>query len=103
MQRYFTYLLIPLLFTSVSFAQDKLDTINIEIIKEYEPTISDAYKINDNPQIYDTIPFVPELSYSIRSSRVKTVFEIEPIKPARIKGEPLLKLYRSYVKAGIGT
>src|SRR3989304_7378333 len=83
--------------------QDKLDTINVEIIKEYEPTISDAYKINDNPRIYDTVPFAPKLTYSIKSSKINTVFDVEPINPAKIKGEPLVKLYKNYAKLGFGT
>jgi len=83
--------------------EENLDTISIEIIKEYEPTISDAFKINDNPQVYDTVPFVPKLTYAIKSSKINTVFEVEPIKHARIRGEPLMKLYKNYIKAGFGT
>jgi hypothetical protein len=34
---------------------------------------------------------------------VNTVYEIDPIKAANVKGEPLNKLYKGYVKGGFGT
>ena len=80
-----------------------LDTISITLLTPYAPTISDANKKNDNPIMVDEIPFSPKLVYSIKTEKISSDFEIQPIKPARIKGEPLSKLYRSYLKIGYGT
>jgi len=101
------HLLLSLFLLSpwVVFAQDgdKLDTISIEIVKEYAPTISDAYKKKNNPQEADSIDFSTPIDYQIKPRQITTGFEVEPVAPARIKGEPLIKLYKSYVKAGFGT
>ena len=84
-------------------AEKELDTISITLLTPYVPTISDANKRNDNPIMVEEIPFNPKLDYSIKTEKISSDFEIQPIKPARIKGEPLSKLYRSYLKIGYGT
>jgi len=92
--------------TAMGYGQtdkENLDTINIEVVTEYTPTISDAFKKNDNPKVIDTVPFEPKLNYSIQSKKITSDFELVPIKPAKIKGEPLSKLYRAYLKVGYGT
>lgn len=75
---------------------------DVIIIDAYKPTISDAFKLNENPKISDTIVKMPELNYSIMSKTIQTSFDIEPIKPAKMIGEPLTKLYKSYIKLGFG-
>jgi len=75
----------------------------VKVIKPYEPAVSDAFKINELPQITDTIKFIPEFNYKIKQIPVATSFDIQPIKPAKMVGEPLKKLYRSHIKAGFGT
>ncbi len=75
---------------------------DVYIIGGYNPTISDAFKINENPKITDTVIAKPQLSYSIQSQPIKTSFTVEPIKPAKMIGEPLTKLYMSYIKIGFG-
>lgn len=75
----------------------------VKVIKPYEPTISDANKINELPKIVDTIKIDPEFNYKIKSIPVHTSFETKPIKAAKMVGEPLKKLYRSHFKAGFGT
>lgn len=75
----------------------------VTIIAPYEPTISDAIKLNFSPNIKDSVFSQPKFSYSIQSSKIPTSFQIEPIKPAKIVGEPITKLYKNLIKAGIGT
>jgi hypothetical protein len=75
---------------------------DVIIIDAYKPTISDAFKINENPKITDTVVKKPELNYSITSKAIHTSFDVEPIKPAKMIGEPLTKLYKSYIKLGFG-
>ncbi|HIA37191.1 MAG TPA: hypothetical protein EYN89_10800 [Flavobacteriales bacterium] len=86
------------------FSQDKdvLDTVKFEIVQGYTPTISDAFKKNDAPKVDFTPPEQPKLGYSISSNKFSSDFKVMPVQPARIKGEPLQKLYRGYVKLGGG-
>ena len=93
---------ILLLVSTISFAQ-KLDTTTIVTIKPYDPVLSDAFKIKDYPTIQDTDKVIPKLSYSFINKQVPVDFQVENILPAKIKGEPLVKLYRGYAKVGFGS
>lgn len=84
-------------------AQDNLDTTTIITVKPYSPTLSDAIKIKDNPSINDTDKIVPTLKYSFLNKQYPVNFNTIDIKPAKIKGEPLVKLYHGYSKLGFGT
>ncbi|MFZ4412706.1 MAG: hypothetical protein ACOYOV_06455 [Bacteroidales bacterium] len=75
----------------------------VTVIAAYEPTISDAIKLNFNPSIRDSVFELPKFSYGIQSTQILTNFQIDPIKPAKIVGEPISKLYNYLVKAGFGT
>jgi hypothetical protein len=74
---------------------------DVIVIKPYEPTISDAYKINMLPIIDDTVRFTPSFNYSILPSVIKTEFEPKAINPAKMT-IPLSKLYNNYVRLGLG-
>src|SRR3990167_7041478 len=91
-----------LLASTSSFAQ-KMDTATIITIKPYDPILSDAFKIKDYPTIQDTDKVIPKLSYSFINKQVPVDFQVENILPAKIKGEPLVKLYRGYAKVGFGS
>lgn len=67
----------------------------------YKPSISDAFKINDQPQLADTTAEKPKLTYAIRKVSFENKFETEEIKPARIK-ETVSKIYPNYAKIGLG-
>src|ERR1039457_6216538 len=84
------------------FAQKILPDTTIKVEKFFKPTIADAYKINDAPVVKDTVPPAPAPNYSISSKKVFTPFNVEPLKPAKMVGEPLTKLYSSLLKIGYG-
>lgn len=79
-----------------------LDTENVVSVQEYQPTITNAIKITDNPVFSDSAPSLPVLKYGILSKQIVSTFVPQPIAPATIKGEPLSKLYSSYAKLGAG-
>lgn len=85
-----------------AYAQKILKDTMIHVVKSFQPTIADAYKINDLPVVKDSVPPVLQLSYAIRSKKINTPFTVEPLKPAKMVGEPLTKLYSSFVKVGGG-
>ena len=91
------------LLPTLVYGQDDLDTIEFVVTGNYNPTISDAYKISDYPTIDGEPLLKPTLNYAIKSEKFVSDFEIVPVKPARIKGEPLQKLYKAYIKLGGGS
>ncbi len=74
----------------------------VVVVKPYEPTLSDAYKISTLPKIYDSASVKPSFHYSILPVRTDAPFDLKPIKAARMVGTPLEKLYNSYIRLGIG-
>ncbi len=74
----------------------------IVVVNPYKPSISDANKINMLPKIEDTVKTVPTFNYRIFPQRMETQFEVRPINAAKMVGIPLNKLYKSYIKMGIG-
>ncbi len=86
-----------------TFGQIDDNKNEVTVIASYEPTISDAFKINFSPNIKDSVFKQPTLSYGIQTVKIPTTFQLLPIKPAKIVGEPITKLYRNLIKAGFGT
>ncbi len=85
-------------------AQDSgLDSLKGTHTGAYKPTIADAIKISETPEIVDSTKKIQVPEYNIKSTKIKTNFTPEPIVPAQIAGDPLEKLYNSLVKLGIGT
>ena len=79
-----------------------LGTEQVNVVQDYKPTVIDAVKLNDNPTINDSTPLNPKLTYTFLNKKFNQNFELEPISAAKMKGEPLNKLYKSYVKIGLG-
>lgn len=95
--------LAGLLSTVSLFGQRPMDIEEIRVVAPYEPSVSDAFKINDNPRIDDILDEKPTFNYSIMPRRLTTRFELEPITAARMRGEPLTKLYQGHLRGGFGT
>jgi hypothetical protein len=74
----------------------------VEVVKPYEPVVSDANKINILPNINDSVVIKPAFQYSIVPAVIKTDYQVNPINAAKMVSMPLSKLYRSYLKLGIG-
>lgn len=83
-------------------AQEMIDK-EIVVVKPYQPSLSDAYKINVLPRVSDSISIRPSFEYSIQPKKFDTRFQVRPINAARMVGTPLTKLYKSYLKLGMGT
>lgn len=101
--KYILSLVAATLLAFSSNAQRGADSTTIISVEEYKPILTDAFKIKQNPSIKDTNKIIPELKYSFLKKQVPVSFQLNPIKPAKIKGEPLVKLYRGYAKLGFGT
>lgn len=94
-----------LLFSTAIWAQEEKDkelSKQVNVIREFEPSISDAFKINELPKLVDTIKINPSFDYFLNKYPISTSYDVTPIKPARMVGEPKPILDRGYIKLGVG-
>ncbi|WP_439183482.1 hypothetical protein [Carboxylicivirga taeanensis] len=82
-------------------AQEKINQ-DVKVVKEYNPTISDAYKVNYMPVLADSTTFNPRFNYRIISTSVTTDYQPAPIAPARINASRKEYLHKSFIKGGVG-
>ncbi len=75
---------------------------DVMIFKSYSPVIGDANKLSEQPQIVDTNAVDPNFEYSINSLPFFPSFTPQAIKPVKMVGEPLKKLYSHYALVGFG-
>jgi hypothetical protein len=72
------------------------------VVKDYKPVLAESFKISNAPETDTSTSTPPALSYSISSHSAGTALEIPPVKPVKIKDEPLPKLYHALAKIGVG-
>ncbi|MAY85077.1 MAG: hypothetical protein CMP59_13185 [Flavobacteriales bacterium] len=83
-------------------AQRELPSDTFRVVKDYQPVLIDADKIKQRAEIDDTLKLNTKLEYKLIDRRYPVSFQPEPIEAARIKGEPLVKLYNGYARVGVG-
>ncbi len=83
--------------------QTNLGDEQINVVKAYQPTLSDAFKISDVPSRDTAVAYIPDMKYEVDQVQFPTLYTISPIKPLRIKDENIKKLYRGFIKGGYGT
>ena len=95
---------ILLIFISCfSFAQEPdLGVQEIQVTESFIPSVPLANKIMDLPQNQDTFKVETKVEYFLNSKQYLTSYSVDTISPAKIKGEPLSKLYSTYLKLGLG-
>ncbi|TAL58615.1 MAG: hypothetical protein EPN85_11250 [Bacteroidetes bacterium] len=84
------------------FAQKILKDTMLHVVKSFQPTIADAYKMNDMPVVRDSVPPIPKLTYGINSKKINTPFTVATLKSAKMVGEPLSRLYSTLIRVGGG-
>ncbi len=100
--RLFLFLAALFLLNSQLIAQQKEIRKEVKVVKPYEPSLSDVRKIDISPVIRDTVKYHPKVRYVISPKPMMVPFKARPIKPARLAGESIPRLYKSYFKLGIG-
>ena len=88
-------------FQNKVFAQNEIQK-EVRVIKPYSPTLSEANKISLLPEFNDTLRVTPNFGYVIFPKRFETDYKIDPIKPAKMVGMPIPKLYKSQLTLGAG-
>ncbi len=76
---------------------------SVIITAQFDPIVNEAMKLSENPTIFDTSFTMPSFEYQILNKVFPTRMNINQIKPAKVKGEPIAMLYNGNIKAGIGT
>ncbi|MBP7039056.1 MAG: hypothetical protein KBB30_09150, partial [Bacteroidales bacterium] len=74
----------------------------VTLYNPYKPSLSDARKLSFLPDINDTASVNPVFSYDVNSEAFNPTHSISPIKSASLLSDPLPKLYKSYVRLGLG-
>ena len=92
----------------MTFAQerenDTIDTETVNVVKAYKPTISDAFKIKETPNLNDSTSLKKkEIKYNIFSIPVASTFTPAKGKAASVNKEKPVKLYDNYASLGLGT
>ena len=106
MTRYIIFLIFLMISASV-FSQKKkkerITTEEINVVKPFSPTVSEAFKINTEPQI-DSVDLgeKKEISYTINSIPVASTFTPAKGKAKSLKREPKERFYNNFVSLGYG-
>jgi hypothetical protein len=74
----------------------------VEVVKSYRPTISDANKISSMPRIEDAEHEKPTFNYSIFSQPIYNTFSVNTLKAATFASEPKKDTGFGLVRAGVG-
>ena len=85
------------------WAQEQdLDTQEVNVIEQFIPKVTPARKITDIPKVVDTIKDEKKIYYSTLINQYQTSYKIDTIKAAKIKGEPIPKLYANFLELRMG-
>lgn len=99
----YLFLVLFVVLATAAFAQrDTSLTQEVEVVKAYNPTISDANKINDMPKIDEEEQQKPTFNYSIFSQPVYSSFDVSELKAATISRPQKQDNGFGLVRAGLG-
>ena len=97
---------LPVLFIFPAVAQEANEAQDLKrevtLYNPYKPSLSDARKKSFLPEITDTAKVNPVFSYEVSSKAFTPVYTISTIKPASLLSDPLPKLYKGYLRLGLG-
>jgi hypothetical protein len=74
----------------------------VTLYNPYKPSLPESKKRSFLPDLNDTTKVRPDFHYDIRTTPFLPEYTISPIKAAALLPDPLPKLYKSYVKIGLG-
>ncbi|MGB8490128.1 MAG: hypothetical protein WCE64_03645 [Bacteroidales bacterium] len=104
--RSFITAILTLIFLLPVHAQEKKDQSalkrEVTLYNPYKPSLNDARKKSFLPEIADSSKVTKKFSYNVVSGPYSPEYTISPIKSAALLSDPLPKLYKGYVKAGLG-
>ncbi len=100
-------IILPLIFLACLPASSQADQQDLDrevtLYNPYKPSLPEFRKRSFLPDIKDTSKLRPEFTYDVTTTPFSPEYTISPIKPAALLPDPLPKLYKSFVKIGLGT
>jgi hypothetical protein len=100
-------IIIALVFLACFYASAQVNQKDLErevvLYNPYKPSLPEFRKRSFLPDIKDTARLVTKFTYDITATTFTPDYTISPIKPAALLPDPLPKLYKSFVKLGLGT
>jgi len=82
--------------------KDSIDTSVINVVKPYSPSISDAFKVKDQPGTSEVNPTKEPIEYQINSVPVASTFTPSKGKAKSVTKPKRERLYDNYVSVGFG-
>lgn len=82
--------------------RDTTLTQEVEVVKAYKPTISDANKISSMPAVEDVSHEKPTFNYSIFSQPIYNTFSVNTLKAASFESGPREDTGFGVIRAGVG-
>jgi len=100
--KYLLTFILFIFFAGNQLAQNGLSDLNFVATSSFVPTIKDAIKFTDLPEIKDSVNRISNIKYGITSVPLFPKYEVQKIEEAKLANEPLPKLYNSLLKLGYG-
>jgi len=97
----FLVIIIFMVLPNTVYSQGEMER-EVRVVKPYNPTLRDAEKINLMPEFNDTLSFQTSFDYGISPKKFSSSFRVRPIRPAKMIGLPLDRLYKSQLTLGFG-
>lgn len=94
--------LLPLSLEAQTASQGENLKREVTLYNPYKPSLPTVRKRSFLPVMNDTMKIRPEFRYDIKTIPFMPEYTISPIKAAALLPDPLPKLYKSYVKIGLG-
>ena len=94
--------LLLICFVRFTFSQTVSTDNTYTTSTTFNPTIKDAIKFSDLPEIKDSVKRIQNIKYGIFSEPLFPKYQVQTINAAKIQNEPLPKLYHALIKAGYG-
>ena len=98
-------ILIILSFSPINAQVKKQDSglkREVTLYNPYKPSLPESKKRSFLPDMNDTTRVRPDFNYNVKTTPFLPEYTISPIKAASLLPDPLTRLYKSYIKAGIG-
>lgn len=97
------FLLLVMLFATGNLLSQELGSEMVEVIKQYSPSVNDAFKIREIPTISDTVSQQKRpVNYTIFSVPVASTFTPAKGRAADIERSRPIKIYDNYATLGVG-
>lgn len=74
----------------------------MDVTRDYEPSVSEASKQSIKPNMVDTVALRPEVTYGIKPKPISYGFEVTPIKPVSVNLDSYRQDRPLYLKVGVG-